>query len=139
MQMAKDRNALACSRVFDYVTSRPGEKELLLMMNNLSDDLHWSENTCWLYDCDFEFLNNDQVIHVVATGPRAKDYYLRLRLAGVPADRVDCVRDEFEAADKLRLRPGSSVYLLYGADNRSLTMAHKVREKIIHRAEEAQA
>ena len=139
MQMAKDRNALACSRVFDYVTSRPGEKELLLMMNNLSDDLHWSENTCWLYDCDFEFLNDDGVIHVVATGPRAKDYYLRLQLAGVPADRVDCVRDEFEAADKLLLRPGSSVYLLYGADNRSLTMAHKVREKIIHRAEEAQA
>ncbi len=139
MQMAKDRNALACSRVFDYVTSRPGEKELLLMMNNLSDDLHWSENTCWLYDCDFEFLNDDGVIHVVATGPRAKDYYLRLRLAGVPADRVDCVRDEFEAADKLLLRPGSSVYLLYGADNRSLTMAHRVREKIIHRAEEAQA
>ena len=121
------------------MTSRPGEKELLLMMNNLSDELEWSENTCWLYDCDFEFLSDDKVTHVVVTGPRAKDYYLRLLLACVPGDRVDCVRDEFDAADKLHLRPGTSVYMLYGADNRSLRMAFRVREKVIRLAEEAAA
>ena len=44
MQMAKEKNALACSRAFDYVSSRSGEKELMLMMNCLGDAKHWSEN-----------------------------------------------------------------------------------------------
>ncbi len=137
MHLSKDRNALACSRVFDYVSSRPGRKELILMMNNLNDDSHWSENVCWLYDCDFEFLNDPLVTHIIATGPRAKDYYLRLLLAGVPADRVDCVRDELSAVDKLQLLPGSSVYILYGTDTTCMRLASQVREATIKRAEEA--
>ena len=68
MQMSKEKNALACSRAFDYVSGQPGEKELILMMNCLGDEKNWSENTCWLYDCDFEFLKSDLVTHVVATG-----------------------------------------------------------------------
>jgi UDP-N-acetylmuramoyl-L-alanyl-D-glutamate--2,6-diaminopimelate ligase len=105
------------------------------MMNCLGDEKHWSENTCWLYDCDFEFLNNDDITHVVATGPRAKDYRLRLNLAGVPDEKIDCVKDELEAADKLYLKPGSSVYMFYGTD--SLTLVSKVREKVANRCEEA--
>lgn len=137
MQMSKDRNPLASSRAIDYVTHRPGDKEILIMMNNLSDEVDWSENVCWLYDCDFEFLADEKVKHIICTGPRAQDYYFRLLLAGVPGDRVDCVRDEFDAADKLRLVPGTGVYLLYGADNRSLSMAFNVREKVMRLAKEA--
>lgn len=134
-QMAKGLNALACSRVFDYIASRPGEKEILLLMNCLSDERHWSENVCWLYDADFEFLA-DPRIHVIATGPRGKDYLLRLKLAGVRDEQIDYARDEFEAAEKLYLRPGSSVYLLYGADD-SLDLAFKVRRKVLALAKEA--
>lgn len=135
MQMAKDRNALACSRAFDYVSGQPGEKELLLMMNNLNDEKHWSENTCWLYDCDFEFLNKPDISHIICTGPRSPDYRLRLLLAGVPEDRITCVKDELEAAESLRFVPGSSVYMFYGTD--SLSLVYKVRDKIKRLAEEA--
>ena len=31
-QMAKDRNAFACSRVFDYIKQTPGDKEIIMMM-----------------------------------------------------------------------------------------------------------
>lgn len=135
MQMAKEKNALACSRAFDYVSQQPGEKELFLMMNCLGDEKHWSENVCWLYDCDFEFLASDEITHIVATGPRAKDYRLRLNLAGVPDEKIDCVRDEFEATEKLHFNPGSSVYMFYGTD--SLSLAFRVREKVMKLAEEA--
>jgi len=134
MQMAKEKNALACSRAFDYVSQQPGEKELFLMMNCLGDVKHWSENVCWLYDCDFEFLAREGITHIVATGARSLDYRLRLLLAGVPDEMIDCVRDEFEAVDKLRFAPGSSVYLFYGTD--SLTLAFKVRDKVLQKAKE---
>jgi UDP-N-acetylmuramyl tripeptide synthase len=135
MQMAKEKNALACSRAFDYVSQQSGEKELFLMMNCLGDEKHWSENTCWLYDCDFEFLKGDDITHIVATGPRAKDYRLRLLLAGVPDERIDCVRDEYEATEKLHFNKGSKVFMFYGTD--SLSLAFKVREKVVRLAQEA--
>ncbi len=135
MQMAKEKNALACSRAFDYVSTQPGEKELFLMMNCLGDVKHWSENVCWLYDCDFEFLAREGITHIVATGPRGKDYKLRLLLAGVPEEKITCVSDEFEAAEHLRFVPGQSIYMFYGTD--SLTLAFQVREKVIELAKEA--
>ena len=39
-QMSKEKNALANSRVFDYVSGRPEDKELVLMMNCLGDSKH---------------------------------------------------------------------------------------------------
>ncbi|MDR0862530.1 MAG: MurT ligase domain-containing protein [Oscillospiraceae bacterium] len=127
MQMSKDKNALAGSRVFDYVAGLPGEKELILMMNCLHDQKHWSENVCWLYDCDFEFLARDNIRRIVATGPRAKDYTLRLLLAGVPEERVRCVPNEIDAPDALDYAPETDVYIFYGTD--AIDLAYRVRDK----------
>lgn len=87
MQMSKDKNALACSRNFDYIRSKPGKKELLVMMNCMGVAKSWSENPSWMYDTDFEFLNSDDVTCLVCAGPRAYDYRLRLLLAGIPDER----------------------------------------------------
>ena len=135
MQMAKDKNALACSRAFDYVASRSGEKELMLMMNCLSDAKHWSENVSWLYDCDFEFLNREDIRCIVVTGPRALDYRLRLLLAGVPEEKILCEQDEMKAAERLPFVAGDQVYLFYGAD--SFAYTRKVQEKLATLAKEA--
>jgi hypothetical protein len=127
MQMSKDKNALAGSRAFDYVSSLPGDKEVILMMNCIKDQQHWSENVAWLYDCDFEFLNRDNIKRIVATGPRAKDYYLRLLLAGVPEDRLRCVEREMDAPRSLDFTPGESVYIFYGTD--ALDLVYAVRNE----------
>lgn len=129
-QMAKDRNAFACSRAFDYVSQQDGDgdKELILMMNNLADDKIWSENTCWLYDCDFEFLNCENIKHIIVTGPRARDYHLRLRFAGIDDQKISFVKNEYDAPEALRLDRGEYIYLLYGTD--CLDLVEKVNQKI---------
>ena len=136
MHMAKEKNALAITRAFDYVISQPGKKELFLMMSCLNDEKHWSENTCWMYDCDFEFLDNDTVTRIIATGPRAKDYKLRLLLAGVPEEKICCVKDELEAVDSLSFEDIDNIYILHGVD--SLDIANKVRDEVIRRVREAE-
>ena len=77
-------------------------RALLLMMNCLGDAHHWSENTCWIFDADFEYLCNDSVVQLVCTGARCRDYKLRLLMAGVPEERIVCEPDEFRAAELLR-------------------------------------
>ena len=74
------------------------------MMNCLGDAHHWSENTCWIFDADFEYLRNDSVVQLVCTGARCRDYKLRL-MAGVPEERIVCEPDEFRAAELLHYTP----------------------------------
>jgi hypothetical protein len=105
------------------------------MMNNLTDDRRWSENVAWLYDCDFEFLNRDNITRIVATGPRARDYYLRLLMAGVKKDKLRCALRELDAPDLLDYNKGSSVCLFYGTD--ALSLVYKVQAKTKKLAEEA--
>ena len=133
-QMSKEKNALAGSRAFDYIAGRGGKKELLLMMNCLGDVHHWSENTCWIYDADFEFLNNDSIVQLVCTGARCLDYKLRLLMAGVPAERIVVEPDEFKAAERLHFTPGDHIYLLYGTD--SMALSYKVFDRLKELAEE---
>ncbi len=135
MQMSKDKNALAGSRAFDYISGLPGQKELILMMNCIHDQQHWSENVTWLYDCDFEFLNKDNITRIVATGPRAKDYRLRLLFAGVPEEKILCTMNEMDAPELLEYNSGESVCLFYGTD--ALDLVYKVQGKIKGLAEEA--
>lgn len=136
-QMSKEKNALAGSRAFDYIAGLEGRKEMLLMMNCLGDVQHWSENTCWIYDADFEFLNNDSIVQLVCAGARCTDYKLRLMMAGVPEERIICEYDEFEAAKRLQFTPGDDIYLLYGTD--SLARAYKVYDYMKELAQKRKA
>ncbi len=138
-QMSKDRNSLGTSRAFDYVSGRPGDKELILMMNNLSDSRHWSENVCWLYDADFEFLNKDDIKNIIVTGPRAKDYYLRLKMAGIDDSRISFAEHELDSPQKLKLYENADIYILYGTDSIELcnSVASNVEKVIAERGETA--
>lgn len=127
-QMSKDKNALGASRAFDYVSGRPGDKELILMMNCLGDTKHWSENICWLYDADFEFLNRENIKNIIVTGPRAKDYYLRLKLAGIEDEKISFVEKELDAPKALKLCRGESIYVFYGTD--SIVLGNNVVKNI---------
>ena len=119
---------MAGSRAFDYISHRPGDKELLFMMNSLSDTGAWSENTAWLFDTDFEFLRRDNIKRIIFTGPRIKDYALRALMAGISPDRIVCVENENDAPEAFSFTPGADIYLLYGTD--SLTQAARVYDKI---------
>jgi hypothetical protein len=58
---------------------------------------------------------NDPLIDTcVVTGPRALDFKLRLLLAGVPEEKILCSEDEREAARKMDIASGDSIYIYCG-------------------------
>lgn len=115
-QLAKDKNALAVTRATDYVRKLPGRKKMFLLISCYNDEKIWSENTCWLYDCDFEMMNDPLMDQIVATGPRALDFKLRLLWAGIPEEKILCIEDEREAARRFDLKKDDSVYIFCGID-----------------------
>jgi UDP-N-acetylmuramyl tripeptide synthase len=134
MQFSKAINALAITRAFDYVAGQPGLKQLLIIMNDLGDEKEWSENICWMYDCDFEFLNKPDITRIVTAGPRVKDLYFRLLLAGVPKEKLLFTRNELDTPEMFNYKEKSDIYIFHGLD--SYEVALKARDKIAEYARE---
>ena len=128
--MAKGQNAIACSCVFEYVKKEPNKKEIILILYDLFDNKTSSENLAWIYDCDFEFLNDENIDKVIIGGPRCEDFYLRLLLAGVPKEKLFMTKDELKTVDYLSLEKGKDIYLLY--ELYDYKISNDVRLKVIN-------
>ncbi len=127
--LCKDRNAYAASRVFEYINSQDGDKEILLYCNSFNDAKEWSENTCWLYDCDFELLTDKRIKRIILCHDRRYDYKLRLLNAGVEESRIICTENPLDGVNDLLCFDNDNIYLLYG-------LLYGENEKIIYRVKE---
>ena len=111
--LSKGQNPVAASRVFDYVKSVEGNKAVILIIDDCDDAKHSSENLTWLYDADFELLNDDNIKQVIIGGVRANDYYLRLLLAGVPEEKVSKIEDELKTVSLINQENVDTIFILH--------------------------
>ena len=111
--LAKGMNAIACSRVFDYIRKEPGNKAVILILDDFHDSKDSSENVTWHYDADFEFLNDESIKQIIVTGVRHLDTYVRLQMADIPKEKIIHMRDEVEAASHMNTEGIDTVYVLY--------------------------
>lgn len=112
--MAKGQNPIACARCFDYIAHVPGEhKGLIISEDDVEDNSGNSESICWLYDCDYSYLNDPSIGQIVFAGPRCHDHLLRARLAGVDSARIRLEPDPRKAAQALDLSACQDIYLLH--------------------------
>ena len=132
--LAKGQNPIACSCVFDYIKKEPGKKEIVLLIYDYFDAKETSESIIWLYDCDFEFLNDESIDKIVIGGPRCEDFYLRLLIAGVPKEKLVYFNDTNETVDGLSLEKGKDVYVLYDVytDKVANDVCNKIKDKIVN-------
>ena len=133
--MAKGLNAVACSRNFDTVSHAPGKKAVVLLLDDVFDERDSSENTAWLYDADFEFLNEPDIVQVLAVGVRCLDTRLRLLLAGLDRERVIPVPRAADAAALVDLNLCEHVFVLFEVYRHGQAM--EVRKAIAERMREA--
>ena len=105
------------------------------MVDDLYEEKEGSENTCWLYDADFEYLAQDAVKRVVVAGARNLDHKLRLLMAGVPEDRIVCVLEEKDAVlplvEAAKEHGVDSIFILHEVFG--YQRANQVRESIKER------
>lgn len=126
--MAKRENPVAASRVFDYVKSQTGNKAIIILMDDDHDAVKSSENTTWIYDADFELLNDDLIKQVIVGGVRNNDYYLRLLIAGVDREKINVIEDEFKTVDLLKKDNIDKIFILH--DMNKYKIALKLKEKL---------
>ena len=135
--LGKGLNAYAESRVYETIVGQPGDKELILYINDLSLAKDWSENVSWIYDTDFETLNVDSIKKIVVFGDRGLDYKVRMILAGIPEDRITHVMGVDDAIEAVDIVPGMNYYVLYGADPGSFKLGNQQAKKLVERLRKA--
>ncbi len=129
--VAKGQNPIAVSRICDFVSKEPGKKTVVLCIDDFYDRQENSENIAWFFDTDMEFLNDPDIVRIVCSGLRNDDMHIRLLMAGVPEEKIDCVDDENMAGDFVNFDECDRVYILH--DIYTTHLALNVSDKLCER------
>ncbi len=129
--VCKGQNATATSTVFENIVKEPGEKEVILLLDEVFDNPKKSETVAWIYDSDYEFLNDPHIRKIVVGGERYLDHHLRLLLAGIPEERLVCMRDPLATAPYVNPDGLDRIFVLH--DVNSITRGRLVRDAIKER------
>lgn len=113
MNLAKGQNPIACSRVFDFLRHIEGKKAVILAFDDYFDAIASTENVAWIFDADFEFLNQVDIVQVIAGGPRCTDMRVRLLMAGIPEEKIYFCDKEIDTPSLLKLQDCDTVCILY--------------------------
>ena len=127
--LAKGQNSVACSTVFDYVSKKDNDKEIILVLYDYFDAINSSENITWIYDTDFEFLNNPLIKKIIIYGPRAEDFNLRLLFAGIKKNKIVVTKKVDDIVENLSLKKGIDIYLLFELYDQKI--ATEINKKIV--------
>ncbi len=97
-QMTKGQNPVSLSRAMDYVSNLSGEKELIIIIDDVFDkrSTERSEVISYIYDTDYECLNKPDIKKIIVAGVRSLDYKVRILMAGVDPQKVIAVEDEID-------------------------------------------
>ena len=90
----------------------PEPPHLLIALNDRTADGH---DISWIWDVDYEPLLA-RAASLTLTGDRAYDLALRMRYAGLPADRMSVIPDPEAALDQRRRRDAAGRHALRAAD-----------------------
>lgn len=132
--LAKDQNPISCSRMFDYVRSQSGNKVVILYVTDSLDKVHGSEDISWLYDTDFEYLNDPTIKQIVIGGTRCYDVALRLKMAFIDEDKL-VTNQRYQDVDLLiSLSKIDKIFILYAlyAYPLAFKLKNKIKERIIN-------
>ncbi|NLC47800.1 MAG: DUF1727 domain-containing protein [Tenericutes bacterium] len=129
--LAKGQNSIACSTVFKYLKEEKDDKTVLLMLDDVEDNIESTETISWIYDADFEFLNDDKIKQIIVGGARCYDYKLRLLIAGVDESKIKVIPSEYDMPELIDFNKSKHIYLLFEVF--ALEKATEVKNNIIKR------
>lgn len=84
---SKNENALSYLQSINYIKNTKGTKTIILGFDKVSRRYNYNDIS-WLYDVDFELLNDPSIDRIFCIGRFRNDVYTRLKYAGIKDDKL---------------------------------------------------
>ena len=86
------KNPAGCNQVIEFLAGTGEKFELAVCLNDNGAD---GTDVSWIWDVDFERLAQagDRITRILVSGIRARDMAVRLKYAGIPAERLEIITD----------------------------------------------
>ena len=109
MLVSKNENNLSYKQSLDYLLHQKCDKTIILGFDNSSR--RYTENdVSWIWDIDFEELNDDSIKNIILIGRFGPDLYLRMQYAGIKEDKLILVEDLKNLANTLKTKTKGNIY-----------------------------
>lgn len=117
VSLAKGQNPVACSGVCDFIRKEPGNKAVIMILEDFYDAKRTSENIAWIYETDFEFLKGDDIKQIIVGGKRADYYMVRFLIAGIDRSKIVCCQNETDTVSYLKTEGIDKIMVMYDLFN----------------------
>lgn len=102
------KNPTGMNNAFDLVNENNIKYLFLALNDNIAD----GRDVSWIWDCDFERLNDKKNKNIIVSGKRAYDMALRLKYADFNLDNI-CVEPDIKLAlEKIDKNTSEEIYIL---------------------------
>lgn len=125
--LSKNETPLSYNQSLEYVTKQPDKKTVAIGFTRISGryDL---KDLSWLYDIDFELLNDKTIEKIILVGPFAYDIAVRLKQAGINPRKFEYCIDYEQILTFLESRVKGKLYCVFYFD-----MDKKIRKQLKER------
>jgi lipid II isoglutaminyl synthase (glutamine-hydrolysing) len=102
------KNPAGANEVLRTLVLEPGDHDVIGVLNDRTAD---GRDVSWIWDADFEVLAG-RLRQVTCSGTRAEELAVRLKYAGVPADRIAVERSLADGLDRASAGAAGRLYAL---------------------------
>ena len=92
MLESKNENCLSYYQSLQYIVNAQGKKVVILGFDNVSRRYKYNDLS-WLWDVDFELLNDESIDKILLIGRFKWDVYVRLNYAHIPQKKMILIED----------------------------------------------
>lgn len=109
--LSKNETNVSYEQSIEYVVNKKGYKNVVLGFDSVSR--RYKENDIsWLYDINFEKLNNESINNIIIFGRFRYDVLLRFEYAGINKEKIILVENKEDVLDTLKNKTNGDIYMI---------------------------
>lgn len=89
---SKHENSVSYNQSIDIIHRFPGEVDVVIIVDSISRK-YFTGDTSWLWDIDFELLNQKHIRNIVLSGLYCNDLAVRFEYCGINAENIKVIQD----------------------------------------------
>lgn len=108
---SKNENALSYLQTLNYIKTYKGTKTIILGFDNVSRRYSYNDLS-WLYDVDFELLNDNSIDKIFCIGRFRYDVYARLKYANISDNKIVLVDEVKDVINQVRKKSKGTIFTM---------------------------